>query len=73
MQLNIKNVKIKQRAKKQPKQNMKSNYAPAILRKDTIGKTPKFTFSTYKLSHTKKEELHLPLYCRWMWESLQFS
>ena len=32
---------------------MKSTHAPAILRKDTIGITPKFTFSTYKLACKK--------------------
>ena len=33
---------------------MKSTHAPAILRKDTIGITPKFTFSTYKLACKKR-------------------
>ena len=48
-----KNVKPKHRVKKL-KQSVKSTHAPATLRRDTIGKTPKFTFSTYKLPCKKR-------------------
>ena len=47
-----KTVKPKHIVKKL-KQSVKSTHAPAILRKDTIGTTPKFTFSTYKLARKK--------------------
>ena len=43
-----KKTKIEQRRKEKPKCNTKNIYALAVLKKDTSGMTPKFTFSTYK-------------------------
>ena len=47
-------TKSEQRRKRKLQQNTKNMHAPAVLRKDTSGKTPKFTLSTYKLSCKKK-------------------
>ena len=51
-----KNTKLRLRRVRQFQQSVNKNYAPSILRKDTSGKNPKFTFSTYKLAHKNKRK-----------------
>ena len=49
-----KKARSEQRGKEKPKCSKKNIYTPAILKKETSGTKPKFTFSTHKLLHKKK-------------------